>query len=882
MTIRPYDCIETLPQSPGYSPNNSKHLKSHCEESPSLTEEASTIQKTHHTSSQSFQDKDIRELNSLHQHTIAAPLKRGYPGAKELLLHITHLYPQKGVFYSQLADLLHPDETVLLFKHAVYTKQALYLKALHLDPHLSEPYFHLANLLNPNESVQLLSGARYAKKELYLKVIDLNPHRGSAYFHLANLFQGLGFIHLLNGKRYTKKELYLKAVGLDPHNASIYYKLNVCHRDSGVNLDGKWLKERDLCLKAIDLDPLLAIAYCNLGALTLKEKSIQLLNGESYTKKELYMKAIDLDAQMSLAYLNLGLCLDKGEIIKFLNGEWYTKKKLYLKALDLNPNDNRIYNYLGDLLHENEIVRLLNGKCYTKKEVCLKALQLYFYKSCVFEPGISEAKKYLKATSIQEIADHPHHIESYLNLIFVTRAYSISLQDQSLVTTESLFQTALDRDPTLAFHPKFAPVFFYVGSLLYHKTRTLLDRLDHKLNIQELAIRENLLKHGYTLLLKNGTVLSTQMLYRHALPFLTSSYLKLMRGKGIGDQLSYREVIVLQDGIHLTKALAYTYAYQETRSFDERADFFMRLGDALHPEQWVILGDSVYDKKKCYEECHERGVRRSTNGAIDLRVSESLPFCDHLQKNQLFCRVLDYFSSHSTDHWSAHITLARILSQWEIKEWGYPYILMFGGCLESYQGLHTELFNQPLNKYHGSLGHVLDLEQVTVDQTLYDAKKQQFLISLLTFLPSCEEAYLALGRDFKTPLTIHEICYSSPDSLYLKALDINMESSLAYFLLGKSLFMNNIKSTHLLNGVTLSYKQLLMRAVQLGTYEAEAYHFAAVSMHDRESILLFDGKTLLSREYLFIRAFDLDPSRVTDLKNFILCLKRKALSANKK
>ncbi|CAM0117685.1 hypothetical protein RSOCI_05000 [Rhabdochlamydiaceae symbiont of Dictyostelium giganteum] len=51
-------------------------------------------------------------------------------------------------------------------------------------------------------------------------------------------------------------------------------------------------------------------------------------------------------------------------------------------------------------------------------------------------------------------------------------------------------------------------------------------------------------------------------------------------------------------------------------------------------------------------------------------------------------------------------------------------------------------------------------------------------------------------------------------------------------------------------------------------------NLAALLMHDKEGIMLFDEKTILSRGDLFIRAFELDSERVIDLKNFISYVKR--------
>ncbi|MGR3912761.1 MAG: hypothetical protein QRY71_05600 [Candidatus Rhabdochlamydia sp.] len=51
-------------------------------------------------------------------------------------------------------------------------------------------------------------------------------------------------------------------------------------------------------------------------------------------------------------------------------------------------------------------------------------------------------------------------------------------------------------------------------------------------------------------------------------------------------------------------------------------------------------------------------------------------------------------------------------------------------------------------------------------------------------------------------------------------------------------------------------------------------NLAALLMHDKEGIMLFDEKTILSRGDLFIRAFELDFERVIDLKNFISYVRR--------
>ncbi|WP_404664969.1 hypothetical protein [Rhabdochlamydiaceae symbiont of Dictyostelium giganteum] len=317
----------------------------------------------------------------------------------------------------------------------------------------------------------------------------------------------------------------------------------------------------------------------------------------------------------------------------------------------------------------------------------------------------------------------------------------------------------------------------------------------------------------------------------------------------------------------LTKLMAYVYAYQKSQ--DNR--FLIQIGDALHPEQRITLNNKLYEKRSCYRE-GEADLNKDERSLL-IKEAESLYPHEHVRKEEILGSALEENFFSSTDHWKAHITLAQILSQQELKESWVKYLLISEECLESYKNLEGEKFENSIIEYYDSLNSSYkyeDLQDIKLDDNLYFAKKQKFLLGLLTYLPSCEEAYVALARSFQAPLMIQEKSYASKESLYLKAIDINPEYSLPYFLLGKELFLKGDKNTQLLNGITLPCKQLLMRAIQLGTYQEEAYHLAALIMEDRDGILLFDGETVLSRGDLFIRAFELDSTRVIDLKKFYL------------
>ncbi|MGR3912374.1 MAG: tetratricopeptide repeat protein, partial [Candidatus Rhabdochlamydia sp.] len=845
---------------------------------------------------------------------------------KKLYIKAIDLNPKLQAPYYNLANFLEEDETVELLNGDIYTKKKLYIKAIDLDPTNQFSYFKLAMRIKEDETVGLLNGNTYTQKDLYIKVIDLDPTDQFSYFKLAMLIKEDETVELLNSGIYTKKELYIKAIDLDPKCCYFYHGLARFLRENEriQLLDGNIYTNRTLYIKIIDLDHQYKSAYYNLAALLNANERIQLLNGEvytsknlylkvidldpedgnsyhnlanlleedeiveflngiEYTSKDLYIKAIDLDPQKESSYSNLAALLEKNETIELLNGEMYTSKDLYIKAIDLDPENGNSYHLLAKLLTEGEKIQFLNGNFCTQKELFLKSLDLShckIYENCkhldLSTRRVYETHKSLKQIYIREIEQNPKNIESYLDLIMTignSPVSSMSTEEikinQKNVSVEFLFKEALDLDPIQAFSSQFAPAFLSMASFLHDKTVGILNGIKNKCIIQDLASSEMLLKQGTSIILKNHQVLSTKALYDHALPLLSLAYLKRRGDQHIGNYLSDRKPIRLKDKVKFTKLMAYTYAYQKNKL----PALLIKIGDALHPETRVLLDDKLYEKRTCYEEA---GQRQYEHNSL-FKQAESLYSHESLRKQKLFSIALESAYSNCKNHWEAYTTLAKILSEHTLQNVDSKYLLIFGECLKSYKNLNRKKVTGSIEKYYTSLDSQYkydNLENVNIDDSFYFIKKQEFLLELLTYLPFCEEAYVALAASFQTPLIIHEKSYTSKESLYLKAIDLNPEYSLPYFLLGKEFFAKKNKTIQLLNGVTLSDKQLLMRAIQLGTYQAEAYHLAALSMHDQEGILLFDEKIILSRGDLFIRAFELDFRRVIDLKNFIYYVKR--------
>ncbi|MGR3912505.1 MAG: tetratricopeptide repeat protein, partial [Candidatus Rhabdochlamydia sp.] len=665
-------------------------------------------------------------------------------------------------------------------------------------------------------TIQLLNGEVYTPKELYLKVIDLNPTDEDSYFNLATLLIKNEDIELLNGEIYTQKELYLKVIDLNPADEDSYF---------------------------------------NLATLLAKNEEIELLSGETYTQKELYLEVLDLNSKNQNAYINLAACLKKDEIITFFNGETYTKKDLYCKLIELNPQDAEACFNLANLLKDDETIQISNEGIYTKKELYCKGIDQL---SSGKVP--SQAKKYLQAIYIQEIEKNPNSIESYFNLITISQGRPIHLNNGMEVDSEFYFKEVVHLDPINTFSARFASGFLSIASHLSHKTKSLLQELNNKFTIEDEFLRARLLKEGASLTLKNGEVFSAKALYEHALPLLSSLYLKRQGDREVGDYLSSRKPIILQDGVKFTKLMAYTYAYQQHLF----KSIFTKIGDALHPEERILLDGKFYDKRGCYEEASAH----KKNPTNLLRRAESFYPHEQLRKGNLFHKILEKVYQMTKDRLGAYAILARMLSGYELKGPEFKYLCIFGEYLKEHPYIQDEGFPQSINSRYENLDHL------GISDELYLTKKQEFLLEFLKYRPSCEEAYVALATSFQDAFIIHDKSYASKEALYLKAIDINPEYSLPYFLLGKELFHQKIENIELLNGVTLSCKQLLMRAVQLGTYEARAYHLAAMMMDDRDGILLFDEKTILSRGDLFIRAFELDITRVIDLKNFIHYIKR--------
>ncbi|CAM0117095.1 hypothetical protein [Rhabdochlamydiaceae symbiont of Dictyostelium giganteum] len=664
------------------------------------------------------------------------------------------------------------------------------------------------NLANAHQINKPLSDQYRAKKESLLQEIHCNSKDEKAYCNLADLLKEGEIIQFLNGESYTQKELYLKATQLNPQYEKSYNGL----------------------------------ANCLKG-----DETVQFFNGESYAKKELYLKAIKLNPQEGAFYCNLADCLKDDEMVQLLSGETYTKKGLYLKASELDPQGGTSNLSLAILLEDNETIHLLNEKLYTKKDLYYKAIDL--------DPNLlnfDRTRQYLQKFYSQEMEKNPKNIENHFGLIEIIQHSFIPLEKREIIECEFLFKEALDIDPTQAFSARFAHHFLSIANYLHEKTKSLVNN--------DISLRTQLLKEGASLTLKNGKMLSVKALYQHALPMLSLSDLEYRGDTGVGDYLSYRKYTVLQDGTKFTKLMAYQYAYKKYQS----PHILMKIGDALHPEQRVLLNEKFYDKRTCYEEA-------SLDEKYDkllLRRVESLYPHESLRRKNLVRQALKHAYRFSRNRLALYTTLARILAQYKLKGLVSNYLFMFKEDLQEDYLTQNETSHLPI------AARIPNQDSLMMDDDLYLIKREEFLLKLLTHVPSCEEAYVALAKNFQAPLIIHEKNYASKESLYLQAIDINPEYSLPYFLLGKELFHQKVASIQLLNGITLSCKQLLMRAIQLGTYEPEAYHLAALLMQDKDGILLFDEKTILSKGDLFIRAFELDSERVIDLKNFISYVKR--------
>ncbi|CAM0117038.1 tetratricopeptide repeat protein [Rhabdochlamydiaceae symbiont of Dictyostelium giganteum] len=934
MTIRPYSSIEAPSQQALITPHQEDNLSSSLE---TLSHERPSKQLRVEAFSSDQKEAPLPQLDqSLKIEQIAEAILRvdqnhvdpnrallgskseAYKKCMIISIHAIHLDPRDANAYSKLARCLKDNEMIKLLNGETYTKRALYIKAIDLDPNQGYFYGCLTDLIGENETIQLLNGEIYTERALYIKAIGLNSKDEHSYYNLASLMEKNETIQLLNGEIYTKRTLYIKLIDLNPKDKDSYYSLALLLKKGEriQLLNHERCTAIDLCLKAIDLDSQYKNAYYYLAMLFEDDESIELLNGKMYTSKELYVQVINLDPEYCNAYFNLATLLEQEESIQFLNNELYTAIDLYLKVIDLDPQCKDAYYYLATLLREDETLQLLNGKSCTVRDFYLKVLDLdpentdaycllakllkktekiqflngeFFTKKELFlkaigedltHPFVEDAKESLKQIYIQEIEENPQNIENYFDLITVIKhntPYSGKIEELRTnpknTFMESLFRKAIDLDPFRAFSAQFAPAFFSMGSLLHRKTVSILNNLNTKITTEDLTMREVLLKEGTSIALKSHKVLSTKDIYHHALSYLPSSYLKRRGDQEVGHYLSSIKPISLQDGVKFTPLMAYVYAYQKS----PLQSLLIKIGDALHPEERVLLNDQLYDKRTCYAK-----VSHHEDSAFFLRQAESLYPYDYLKQEELISNALKYAYTNWQEHWESYITLARILSQDTFKKLSYKYLLIFEECLESYKNLTNKKITTSIKEHHKSLNSPYtskDLEDRDINEDLYFAKKQQFLLELLNYLPACEEAYVALATSFQDPLMIHEKNYPSKESLYLKAIAINPEYSLPYFLLGKELFNQKIETIQLLNGVILSSKQLLMRSIQLGIYKAEAYHLAALLMGDKEGIALFDEKTLLSRGDLFIRAFELDSHRVMDLKNFISYVKRVSLKS---
>ncbi|MGR3912296.1 MAG: hypothetical protein QRY71_03175 [Candidatus Rhabdochlamydia sp.] len=126
-------------------------------------------------------------------------------------------------------------------------------------------------------------------------------------------------------------------------------------------------------------------------------------------------------------------------------------------------------------------------------------------------------------------------------------------------------------------------------------------------------------------------------------------------------------------------------------------------------------------------------------------------------------------------------------------------------------------------------------------------------------------------RDFNRSLQIKSYTLSSLKPLYLDLIERSSNSPYPYYFLAGQI--QEGEQIQLLNGVWLSKKELYQRAVQLEIDHAHAYYRLANQLSPRQGVLLFDGKTILSKFDLFMAAFMLDLTSSFYLKELVGFLK---------
>jgi hypothetical protein len=282
--------------------------------------------------------------------TIPVVLENGDVLSKQQLLEKAVSLLPCAHYYSTLAEMLSPEQTVVLSDGTSANAQQLYILAIELEPSEIRNYQQLAALLAPDQGVKLQDGREMDRKQLALIALDLRPDGPLNYWNLASTL-GDNWEEtqtLLDGTVWNKEKLLLALVNIDPKDTPTLFLLGKRLAQLGpeatftlihgpVKTGQQFLlRYFEICTETRErLDPMV---FHWLGLTVPKEDGAILLpDGVVANRARLFWETIRFQPN-AFSYIALADCLedDPSSFVQLTRGK-YGKQDLLREAYLLDP-----------------------------------------------------------------------------------------------------------------------------------------------------------------------------------------------------------------------------------------------------------------------------------------------------------------------------------------------------------------------------------------------------------------------------------------------------------------------------------------------------------------------------------------------------------------
>ncbi|KAN0012367.1 hypothetical protein ACTFIU_007666 [Dictyostelium citrinum] len=714
----------------------------------------------------------------------------------------------------------------LIPKNGNYCKRTFYLKSIELNKNSAISYFNLAITLidSPEQSVTLFDGSVLKEDDLYLRSLSIDPNNAFCYFNLAI---GLGNssssssssssnINSTNTTITTTTTTTTTTTNTNPPQQQIIIEngasppiispstsqSNSSENESHSSIllpNGKKVNKVGLLIKAIEVDSNYSYAYYNLGK-CLKTSSVVFSNSTIMKKKDLFIKYISFHPNHAFAYNNLAINIKPEETVTLLNsGKIMTQSELYKKAIDLNPLYSNPYINLASIICEP--VKLLSGQVISKKELLIKAIDIDPLNANAYNnlatniekdeivtlaSGKQVNKKYLYLKSID---CNPNNANAYNNL-----ALFLKTNDDKIQLLNGIW---LDKKS------------LYIRSLS-------IEPLNNLMAYNNLA---NCLKPNEKIQLLNGNWIDKKQLYIKSIsidPTIPRIFINLAKN------MNFIEKIQLEDGTKLLKK-----------------DILIKIVD-FEPNQWIHYYNLANALK--------------LNESVKL---QSMPLVQKISKKELYLKALDLNPNSDARLYNV---LAGIIKPNETVK------LLNDKVVYTKKDLYLksiQLEKDNPNTYLNLSLILLHNESVTMlpelnengipinkknndDNNISEIKlsKKELLIKTIQLDPSNSKAYINLADEIDSTeiITIlrcddqqQQLVPFTKIDLYVFSIHVFAKNAIAYYNLALNLPTYK-QSITLLNGKTMTTRQLLIKAISINNKFADAYHLLAKLLNHDEQI----------------------------------------------